>query len=146
MGFYFAYLCEKQHIFTNIQVGLLMSLSVAGYGVLYFCFHFLGTRMWTDGLYWYPFFLITPGMVLFISWVMDHLTILDNLLNRIGRISFEFYLFNELFVNASEKYLSLSLDDYGILKSIIVFLATVLVAWCYQKTIQAIINMLKKKE
>ena len=47
-----------------------VSLAV-GAGVLLVALLFFRAQLWTKGLYWYPFILITPPMCLVLSWLMD---------------------------------------------------------------------------
>ena len=66
---------------------------------IYFVFRFeFEDYLWKFGLYWYPFILITPGICILISLVMEYmekckwLRWIEQLLNFIGNYSFEIYL------------------------------------------------------
>lgn len=66
---------------------------------IYFVFRFeFEDYLWKFGLYWYPFILVTPGICIIISLVMEYvkkykwLRWIEYLLNFIGNYSFEIYL------------------------------------------------------
>ncbi len=75
-------------VFTAMAVGMLML------AISFFCFM---EDLWNYGLYWYPFILVTPGLVFTISFVCQWLTrtpvrLLISLLSRLGENSFPLYI------------------------------------------------------
>jgi len=98
LGMLFGKLCfQRTSLSRRIVAGSLI-MSAAGAVMMAFFFKLCAPYLWSNGLYWYPFILITPGMCLLISLVMENLEkyavtrFLIRILDLIGQYSFELYL------------------------------------------------------
>ncbi|MBQ8057557.1 MAG: acyltransferase [Ruminococcus sp.] len=71
---------------------------IAGFVLLWVSFEYLSDYRWNNGLYWYPFILITPGLCVCLSFIMSLLdkskftSWIVSLLSLVGKYSFEVYL------------------------------------------------------
>lgn len=75
----------------------LTVIMIAGFQVLRYFRDAHGELLWDKGFYWYPFILITPGLCVIISVIMEMLNSnIRNVIARIigipGKYSFEIYL------------------------------------------------------
>ena len=77
---------------------LWIAVSVVGFVMLWLAFKKYGEYRWSHALYWYPFILITPGLCIAVSYLMNLLdkskasSWIVKLLSLIGKYSFEVYL------------------------------------------------------
>ena len=98
LGMLFADLCKKDRIIDKKAIVILAVSFVAGLGSLLFAFVFAEQYLWSYGLYWYPFILITPPLCLAISYACMLLekckatSIFIRFLSLCGDYSFELYL------------------------------------------------------
>ena len=97
VGILFGKLCSQEAL-TKRLIAVSLAVLVVGLIVLYlFCAYF-HDKLWSYGLYWYPFILITPGLCILISFVMQALDKtkpgrwIIRCLEKIGTFSFEVYL------------------------------------------------------
>lgn len=99
IGMYFAKMSESEcPVLTCKSISFLFLASVVGFAVLGMFRLFFGKFLWSYGLYWYPFILITPGLCVFISIICE--TMIKYKITRgfiwplksIGEYSFELYL------------------------------------------------------
>ena len=110
IGMYFAKMSEGEHpVLTLKSTCYLFLTSVVGFVILGIFILFLESYLWSYGLYWYPFILITPGLCIFISIISETMMkykitrgfIL--LLKSIGEYSFELYLVHIFCLNIYEE-------------------------------------------
>jgi len=96
--------CRNKEFSKRVIVGAVVS-AAAGIIVLYVCCKKCNHLLWTHGLHWYPFVLITPAMCLIISWVMQwfdrckagRAVVIS--LDKIGAYVFELYLIQVLLIH-----------------------------------------------
>lgn len=98
LGFYFAYLNDQNKEINLLKTIILIIMMLVGFMLLYLAFHYDVSIMWKYGLYWLPFILIIPGFVLLLGLLLDKTSKISKALSKLGTISYEFYLFNELLV------------------------------------------------
>lgn len=98
IGMVFGKLClHDGALHRRIVVGALGS-TVIGTGILVLCNRYLSAYLWSHGLSWYPFILITPGVCILISQAFGCVekyraaSPVIRLLAWIGQYSFELYL------------------------------------------------------
>ena len=83
--------------FLLSQVALVM-----GVGCLLYFYSNYAALLWSHGLYWYPFILITPGLCCLFSLFMEVMSKnvvgkwLEKILNVLGKYSFEIFLVHAL--------------------------------------------------
>ena len=98
LGMIFARKCQNGDCLSKKAIRIIWGIAVGGIVLLKLCFDFCSEQLWTHGLYWYPFILITPGICIFISmclaWIKKykHLRWIKKALEFIGQYSFEIYL------------------------------------------------------
>lgn len=102
LGMLFADMCRKNIIIDRKKIITLAVFFILGFGSLFFAFLFANQYLWSYGLYWYPFILITPALCLAISYICMILektkatTKIVRLLSLCGDYSFELYLIHIL--------------------------------------------------
>lgn len=116
---------DKDFSYPSLR-NMLYLLTLIGVGILYAVFNipYLKGMSW-DGLLWYPFMLITPGLVLFLANLFDRFSRVKGLqmiFGFLGAISLELYLIHQLFFsNISLLYNALGLDFKYVLLLIVAF-------------------------
>ena len=146
LGFVYGELSSNKKSIKLIDIVIhLLCLSI-GLFVLYFNYHHFSSLMWSHGLYWYPFILIAPGMSFILSLFFDVFSsnlLIKNLsivLNKLGQITMEFYLFHELLIKMLDSTIRVPHDINRIFRNIIIFTITLLIAFVYHYTIKYIKN------
>lgn len=131
---------EKQHVLFIIGIMILGAYS------LYYNYHHFGSLMWSYGLYWYPFLLITPGLCLIFASFFEYfnsnrlLHIINPLLDKLGLYTLEFYLFHEIIIRYVDPKIYIHWDYYGYAKNFISFLITIAISILYQMLIKKIFH------
>lgn len=109
IGMYFASNLNKGELrLKNWLISIILTL--VGFGVLAICIHKFSNLMWDYGLYWYPFILITPNLLLIVSklfsLIESKIKIVLVLLKYLGKSSLEILLAQilifSIFSNSSE--------------------------------------------
>ena len=100
---------------SKLEILTMILLTIIGTVLL---FYFKGNYrkiMWKYGLYWYPFILITPGILITISWISMIIEksktgkILINILRELGKYTFEIYLVHALVFKIVKEYISMGI-------------------------------------
>lgn len=98
VGILFGKMCSSRSAFSKREIGGIFAAFAVGL-VMYVLFPKLfAAQLWSHGLYWYPFILITPGLCMAISFVMELLDrhkwsrIIVAVPEKVGQYSFEAYL------------------------------------------------------
>ncbi len=105
IGMLFAKSCINGTTVTGRITLLYAGCSILGIALLVLFQTLFHNYMWSHGLYWYPFILITPGLCIAISLLMHLLDrnkcgrIVVLCLDKIGQYSFEIYLVHILVFN-----------------------------------------------
>lgn len=91
-----AHSAEKKYITLSDAIGAIAAM-LLGIALLCLCFLKWNNFMWSYGLWWYPFILITPGLTLLISWAASLLSktkcrAVVGLMDRLGKHTFPLYL------------------------------------------------------
>lgn len=90
--------CQEEKTLTDRQLLGWILGTVLGVLLLEACSRLYSEKMWTHGLYWYPFLLITPGLCFGLSAAAEFLErwrlcrLLCSGLGFVGKYSFEVYL------------------------------------------------------
>lgn len=98
VGMYIAKYSQDFEQLTKTRFKILIFLMLLGFFILKIFFEIYHSKMWSHGLYWYPFILITPGLCLVISYLcqkIDEYSIGRKILKvfqKIGNNTFEIYL------------------------------------------------------
>lgn len=142
LGIFTGYLLYQKLYENNLIFVLLNVLMLVGFAVLFFCFAYMSGSMWNYGLWWYPFIMITPGLVV-------DLGLLANLLEKngllsyakkgvecLGDASFEIYLIHIGMFEYAKAHLQLDGLWWGVL-----FIATLITGVLYSR----LINCIKKR-
>ena len=105
IGMLFANICKKDHEILSWHVFCMIIAFIIGAIALTVSVIFIPQYMWSCGIYWYPFILITPPLCLAISYIS---TLLEktkltkpiiSLLSLCGKYSFELYLVHILLIS-----------------------------------------------
>ena len=105
MGMVFADLCKKDLRISRMHILGLIAAFVLGLVFLVTTYFLFPAYLWSHGLHWYPFILITPPLCIGISWV---LTLLErakgmkpflSFFYLCGSYSFELYLLHILLIS-----------------------------------------------
>ena len=94
----FAKECKEYKKMTRKHVALIGTASIIGAVMLGVSRIFFSDVLWSKGLWWYPFILLTPGICVIISYTMHFcekskiLTKFKELVELVGKYSFEIYL------------------------------------------------------
>jgi peptidoglycan/LPS O-acetylase OafA/YrhL len=102
LGMLFANMCKKDTIIDKKKIITLAISFIFGLGSLLLVFLFAYQYLWSYGLYWYPFILITPPLCLAISYICMILekskatTKIVGFFSLCGDYSFELYLVHML--------------------------------------------------
>ncbi len=131
--------------FKKLKV-ILYILMLIGFVLLYFfinvnLFH---PYLW-KGLYWLPFIIIVPGLVLSLSFLFDKYIksqLINKLLNFLGAISLELYLVQIVFFNYIEYY-SQRFDLNILMAAFIIFILSVLSAMFLHKITYKIVSYIE---
>ena len=97
-GMVFARMCKEDRSLTPKALAIALLTSALGFALMRFCTDHFESILWSYGLHWYPFLLITPGVCIAISLVgillekVKFSKILTTPLATIGKYSFELYL------------------------------------------------------
>ncbi|MDO4748518.1 MAG: acyltransferase [Eubacteriales bacterium] len=98
IGMLFAKSSKKSKKLSAYKIVVYLLVSIAGFILLWMSFEHFSDYRWTHALYWYPFILITPGLCVCVSVVMNLLdkskvtSIIPKIFSFIGKYSFEIYL------------------------------------------------------
>ena len=137
-----------KHEYANIRkkAVVLVGGVAAGSVLLSISLLYFSDYLWSYGLYWYPFILITPGICWMISEVSAllekcFLNKLVSVFNCLGSFTFEVFLIHCLSLYLLENYMA-SLRD---LWRVILMILTVAVAFAYKSLNKFFIKLSKKK-
>lgn len=148
LGLYFGRLGKTGGLTLNAKNScFIFSASCAGLlSLLLVCMKFTD-YLWNYGLYWYPFLLITPGVCLFISILLNKMIKtrigkgIYSCLYSIGKCSFEIYLIHIFFIE-----IYLHFVDIGILeKSNVCVLITLLLVIPASYGLHLVSEIIKRK-
>ena len=99
IGMYFGKLSiSKDYILSKKSIIMYILISIIGVATLMFFYTHYSKYMWSYGLYWYPFILITPGLCIIISIIFSYIDskkigkYINKFFNVIGNNTFEAYL------------------------------------------------------
>lgn len=94
IGMVFAKACKSEYLINKRLIFTVSLFSFIGVAALWISMQYFGAHLWSKGLYWYPFIFITPGLCIVAAYVINLIKIkkIKNLLDIIGRYSFEIYL------------------------------------------------------
>lgn len=97
MGICFAKRSKMQDAMKKREVALWLLTMAVDFVLLQWCFNYYSDYLWSYGLYWYPFILITPGLCISISLFAEALSKTNakriiTLLSKLGTHTFPIYL------------------------------------------------------
>ena len=102
VGMVFGSVCHRCETLPKAVISGALAALGTGCILIMAAFKLMNSHLWSLGLNWYPFILITPGLCFAISWVMgqlDRFSIVRPIrrgLEFFGKNSFEFYLVHTL--------------------------------------------------
>lgn len=117
IGMLFAKLCKTEYVITKKSIFVAGLFAFIGVIALWLCMQYLGSYLWSNGLYWYPFIFITPGMCIISVYVVKIFKFLklEKLLDLIGKYSFEIYLVHIPLIEVVNFIINkFNLQDYSI--------------------------------
>lgn len=116
------YLAKMERGQESPKEGADYLLMILGFGALYFCLYRLRAWLWDYGLWWYPFLLITPGLVMLLcrigawmekTWIGRRI---GWLFRHLGEASLEIYLIHvPIFEYLEEKLQMTLLQRVGVM-------------------------------
>lgn len=98
VGMCFGKLLRQDRVLTKRELAALAGSCIVGLACVFLAFFKFSRYLWSHGLYWYPFLLVTPGLCtaisLFFMWAERFRwgKAFGKLLASIGQYSFEVYL------------------------------------------------------
>lgn len=98
LGMVFAKQCRQEKRIGWKEITASVLAMAAGFVLLWLAYRYLPEVLWSHGLHWYPFILITPGLCILISLITMGLEIcrpgrwLVKFPEMVGRNSFEVFL------------------------------------------------------
>lgn len=111
IGMYAGKMMQMEGAIQKRHIALLIVTLFVGIGLLVYWQGIYTDQLYDKGYHWYPFILITPGACMLISyfmeWIkhMDKLKIVERILSKIGKVSFEVYLLHIWFFKELDYYL-----------------------------------------
>ena len=149
MGFVYGKASMEQKLIKIKDIVLHVIFLFIGLYLLYYNYHHFGSYMWSHGLYWYPFILIAPSLCFILSIIFNvidkisALNLICKILNNLGKITLEFYLFHELMIKIIDNLVFIPGDYYGIIRNTATAIITLVIAYTYHTTIKHYINKFK---
>jgi len=139
------YTCEKKQP-QWINSFSLYSIALVSLVLLLFVKHVYPEWLWNDGLYWYPFIGITPGLCLFVVYVLEKTkpAYVLKVLSFLGALSLEIYL---LHIKPFTKAVDISVH-FGIPRLLILCIIVALVipvSYFLSKGINALLSYAEAK-
>lgn len=151
LGFHFGKMSYENRKISIAEFFVLMILLMAGLYFLYYNYHHFGSLMWSHGLYWYPFILMTGGICVLCAAVfecLDKITWVQPLtkaFGKLGAITLEFYLFHEMIIKAVDGNIVWLWDANNIMKNMLSFVLTLCAAAFYHLLVSRIISEISKR-
>lgn len=111
IGMVFADMCKNNKQIKGREIIGMVAAFILGIGSLLSCIVFAKQYLWSYGLYWYPFILITPGLCVAISYVsmmLERTKIFKpivSFLSLCGDYSFELYLVHILLISVISAFI-----------------------------------------
>lgn len=112
VGMLFGDICMKNtKITTKHIVGMIVAFILGVVSIIVF-FKFASQNLWSFGLYWYPFILITPPLCFAISYISKFFEkimltkLIVSFLSICGNHSFELYLVHILLISCINVFIS----------------------------------------
>jgi len=103
IGMYFAKLGKSEACLSKMIIAVSVIAALGGTIVLKYFTGRFSEYLWSCGLWWYPFILITPGFCIIISVIFEYISsfksgrAIAKVLSVIGGYSFEIYLLHIFF-------------------------------------------------
>lgn len=151
-GIYFGKLSLQRKKLCRFYWFLAAAITVLGTGLLYYFYHYYGDFMWSLGLYWYPFLLISPGLCILLSGIFELLETkwkmysVGKFFSWVGKFTMEVYLFHELIIKQVDWFIYYSWDPRGYFRNLISFLIAFVIAWVYHHLIQWCLSIYERKK
>ena len=99
IGILIGYWSESNKIMTKKHLLLHLACLISGFSLLSLFINHFDAYLWSYGLWWWPFLLITAPLCLFICLILEWLCSVTssqlNILKFFGLFSLELYLFHE---------------------------------------------------
>lgn len=138
---------SKKMIFVHLLVMII------GFAILRISFIQYEAFLWSYGLYWYPFILITWPLCLFLGKFFELMekikfTFISSTFSKIGLVTFEFYLIHEIMIQICSNIFTVATqyNAYGIVFNVMVIFITYYVSKYYHWFITWIISLFEKKK
>lgn len=143
LGIYFAYAYEKN---INIYENVWIVMFFAGWALMYYMYHNLGTFQHV-----YPLFLITPGLCIMLSKLFDTISIFNKPLEFLSEYTYQFYLIQSILVylvynNYDKFYFKVTLIGFDWFINIIIMFITLVLSIVLVKLVKSIENIIINKK
>jgi len=95
LGIYLGYISKQQnyHGVFNFKI-IWILMTIMGFAFLCYCHStYKYAELWTSALYWLPFFIIVPGLMIVCGYLLNfRIDVINIPLEYFGKISYELYL------------------------------------------------------
>lgn len=152
IGILFGYYIKSEKDFMNYKIKYYIVAMILGFIGLHICMKYFSDILWSTGVCWYPYILITPPLCIFLSYlfqcIQDKMKFLDQFLSFFGKNSLEIYLchvsFMDLFYQTWME--ALHLTEHKIIYNFVSVVLTIAVAMILKEIDIIIRNQLKIKQ
>lgn len=151
IGMYMAKKSVNENYKINKKdISILTFIMVLGFSILSCFQYFFYDKLWTHGLFWYPFILITPGFCFIISYISSVIkkinvgNVILKILKYIGKYTFEIYLVHILMISLVKKIIDNSVDVN--IKNLTVIILTLLGCILLKILTNTILILIKKSK
>lgn len=132
---------------TNLLLDILMF--IIGFISLIICIKYFGNYLWSYGLWWWPFIIITPPLCIIICILLDFIfnrgITKFKFIKFCGNHSLELYLFHQRILNLlADKLINLLGDKF--IMNLICITITFIMAYLWKKILSFICNLNIKKK
>lgn len=153
IGMFFGKICKQNKKMNNIYALSLAMMFIVGISMLIVFFKFGNTYVWSHGLYWYPFILITPPLCIAISYFVCFLEKfyffkgLSSMVSLIGKYSFEVYLLHIPLISIIYKLIRMfELQEIQVLIWLLGLVCLIIGCFILRRMSNLFLSLLEKKK
>ncbi len=133
MGIAIAEISNRKSSITLFNTIILTLCLFLGFALLFLFYLKFNSLLWTYGLWWYPFILITPGLTLLISIFSNRLSktkcrFIVAIVDKLGRNTFPIYLSHIFIIDISSDLRDNLIFINDSMYNLLIILATILFA------------------
>ena len=152
LGMLFSLLCQADRKVIKAHIVAACVSFLVGIVSLVLCFTQTPDFMWSYGLYWYPFILITIPVCMAVSWIsisLEKFKIAKPILSFLtlcGTYSFEIYLTHILLFAITNDLIKKQSLENNLFVWVVSFLAVIVGCFLLRKATEAAVRILRKKK